>query len=173
MDLKAYRKSKGMTQAEFCESVKDIVELNAPLLSAIETGRVEMPPQLIGVLTCEDTDDTLTPTEQIVLEACYQASQDNPVTRSELRDLTSMPDRKARGIIESLRDKGYRIVNNLNGANGYWYGTPEEYRAWLKVYLSYATTIFRRKAAMDRRIEGQIGWVTKEKTEITSSCSAQ
>ena len=169
MGLKEYRKSKGLTQAQFAESVKDIIDLTVPMVSMIETGKLAAPESLMAYIGYEEEEAELTQTEEIVLEACVRASQKNPITRSDLKDLTGLTDRKAREVVESLRDKGYRIVSNLGGVRGYWYGTPEEYKQWLRQYLSYANTIYRRKAAMDRRTEGQVSIWTKEKTGATSS----
>ena len=165
--LKEYRLKHSLTQVELVEELKGVADLNAPLISAIESGKVEMTDALKAYIGASEADADLTQTESLVLEACKRASSENPVTRSDLKDITSLTDRKARLVIEGLRDKGYRIVSNLNGIRGYWYGTPAEYRAWIRQYQSYADTIYRRKAAMDRRTEGQIEWRI-EKAEGTS-----
>ena len=175
MTVREYREANGLTQAQFCERVKGICDLTVPLVSAIESGKVDITDELkvFLALPTGDEDVELSPVESIVLEACKRASADNPITRSELKDYTSTTDRKSRAVIESLRKKGFPIVSNLHGVNGYWYGSPEEYREWARQYVSYAYSILKTKSAMDRRVEGQVSWQTEKKTGASSKCIGQ
>lgn len=90
--------------------------------------------------------------QKYILEVCKERTSANPLTRKELKEITHLNDRMARGQIESLREQGYRIIND---SRGYWYATDEEYKAWLPKYRAYAETIYRRIRKMDAHVEGQ------------------
>ena len=94
-----------------------------------------------------------TTNEDIILKACKKASKKNPLTKERMTHLTGLPERQNRRIIEKLRDKGERIINN---GDGYWYATNKQFAEWLPQYVKGAKTIFRRVAAMNRHTEGQI-----------------
>ena len=91
--------------------------------------------------------------EDIILKACKKASKENPLTKEAMTKLTGLPERQNRRIVEKLRDKGERIINN---GDGYWYATNKQFAEWLPQYVKGAKTIFRRVAAMNNHTEGQM-----------------
>ena len=93
--------------------------------------------------------------EAIVLEALKDRTKENPLTRTELRQLVGTRDSNARGVIQSLRSHGYRIVSSA-GARGYWITHDEvEYRAFIEEYGKKARTILHNIRKMNQFTEGQ------------------
>lgn len=111
----------------------------------------------------------LTRTELLVLDACRNASRDNPLTRTELKDITKMNDRESRSVVGCLRDLGYRIAHSKKG---YWYASPEEYAVWVRRYTANAFTILKRKEAMDRMVEGQLERPIERSNDETTKANA-
>ena len=100
----------------------------------------------------------MTDRAKAVLEALKSASKDHPLTRSELKDITKLPDNASRDIIGALRDDGYRVVGSA-GHKGYWLArTDEEYTAFRTEYYAKGMTYIRRVKAMDRYTDGQEQW---------------
>lgn len=97
----------------------------------------------------------LTTNEDIILRACRKASKKNPLTNEAMQDLTGLTERGCRKVVESLRDKGERIINN---GVGYWYATDKQFAEWLPMYIAGAKTIFKRVAAMNNHTEGQMNY---------------
>lgn len=93
--------------------------------------------------------------EETVLEAIRERSKEDPLTRSELKSIVQKRDSNARGVIQSLREQGYRIASSA-GSKGYWIAEDEaDYKAFRAEYISKALTILRIIVAMDNYIEGQ------------------
>lgn len=86
-----------------------------------------------------------------------KASKKNPVTRKEICDTFYIGDRKARRMIEELREQGVRVCG-LNTTEGYWIAkTQDEYEQFRRDYAAKAATIFRRVRNMDNQTdEGQV-----------------
>lgn len=92
-----------------------------------------------------------------IYEAIQAANINAPIKRSELMALTGLSDRMVRSEIEEMRDEGIRICATSHDA-GYWLAhNTQEYEAFRKYYLSPTYKLFRRVAAMDRNIPGQMG----------------
>lgn len=93
--------------------------------------------------------------EKAVLETLQDKSKENPLTRTELRQIVGSRDSNARAVIQSLRSQGFRIVSSA-GSKGYWIATdPEEYISFRREYAKKAITIFNNLKAMDAYTEGQ------------------
>lgn len=94
--------------------------------------------------------------EKTILSRLRKASQKNPVSRYELRDLTGLSDRNVREAIGDLRDKGFRIVGSA-GTKGYYIARSEkQYAAFRAEYLKKAKTYMDRVEKMDNFVEGQV-----------------
>ena len=92
-----------------------------------------------------------------IYEAIKKANINEPIKRSELMELTGLTDRVVRSEIEKMRDSGIRICATSHDA-GYWEAHSEqEYAAFRRYYLSPTYKLFRRVAAMDANLMGQIG----------------
>lgn len=97
--------------------------------------------------------------EQLVLKALKKKSAKNPLTRSDLKDITKLTDANNRAILGSLRDKGYRIISGSlsKSTKGYWLAkTDKEYKVWSEAYRKYALRVLTRLAAMDKKVKGQV-----------------
>ena len=93
--------------------------------------------------------------EALVLDSLRGRTKENPLTRRELKEIVGTKDSRSRGVIQSLRAQGYRIVSFAN-AEGYWITHDEaEYKAFRKEYLKKANTIVHNVVRMDRYTEGQ------------------
>lgn len=93
--------------------------------------------------------------EKAVLETLQDKSKENPLTRTELRQIVGSRDSNARAVIQSLRSQGFRIVSSA-GSKGYWIATDtEEYKAFRAEYIRKASTIINNIKAMDAYTEGQ------------------
>ena len=93
--------------------------------------------------------------EALVLETLKERTKENPLTRTELKQIVGTKDSHSRGVIQSLRSQGYRIVSSA-GAKGYWITHDEaEYKAFRREYLKKANTIVHNVVKMDRFTEGQ------------------
>lgn len=94
---------------------------------------------------------------QINLEKLRQrlemATEDLPVTRASIMIQFHITDRRARKMIEDLRDQGVRVCG-LSKESGYWIAkTQSEYERFRRDYVSKATTILRRTKNMDERTD--------------------
>lgn len=93
--------------------------------------------------------------EKTVLEALQGRDKDHPLTRSELRQIVGTRDSAARGVIQSLRYQGYRIVGTAS-AKGYWFAQDEsEFKAFLREYTKKGYTIIEIGRRMEGYTEGQ------------------
>ncbi len=93
--------------------------------------------------------------EKAVLETLQERSKENPLTRTELRQITKTKDRTSRTLIENLRSQGFRVCSSAN-AKGYWMAESEEdYKAFRREYGSKSSTIQKNIKAMDAYTEGQ------------------
>jgi len=96
--------------------------------------------------------------EEAVLDALKGRSKENPLTRSELREITGKRDSRARAVIQSLREQGYRIGSS-GRYKGYWIASsPEEYKAIRAELCHKANTINKIVRAMDAHTDGQEEW---------------
>ena len=93
--------------------------------------------------------------EKAVLQEVVWRTKENPLTRTELRQMVGAKDSNARAVIQSLRSMGYRIASSAGG-KGYWYcADTEEYKAFRAEYIRKASTIINNIKAMDAYTEGQ------------------
>lgn len=85
------------------------------------------------------------------------ASKDHPMDRRHIAEVTQVPERSIRLIINNLRNEGIRVVSDSE-SGGYWIAKNEnEYKRFRAEYISRATKIFDTVKAMDGATEGQIG----------------
>lgn len=91
-----------------------------------------------------------------LLNMLNKATKYTPVTRQDIIAAFGVSDRKARKMIEALREDGHRVCGTASGY-GYWIAKSEgEYKAFRAEYISKATTILRRAGNMDKHTEGQV-----------------
>ena len=95
--------------------------------------------------------------EERLKEMLEKASKKKPVTRQTICDTFHIGDRKARRMIEALRERGIRVCG-LNTTEGYWIAkSQDEYEQFRRDYAAKAATIFRRVKNMDNQTdEGQV-----------------
>lgn len=146
MTIKEYKDTNGLTLGELYEQVKPIEpKITVPLLSYMCQGFIQETPTIMAWLSKRE-ESSLTPTEASVL--LYLKEKGETVSRRELRDVTKLPDRQSRRVIESLRSKGEWIVTGDEGY-GYKYTTDrKELEEFLWAYTARSKTIFRNAAAM-------------------------
>lgn len=151
MTLKEYRIKRGITVRELAEELKSVdYRFTLATVSYMENGIVEPPESVKAWLAgkqIETNADPLTEAEDIVLRVLTGHSKEDPITRSDLKYWSGLPDRVARKAIEGLRSRGYWIVN---GANGGYYITfnREEMNDFLRVYTAKARSINKVASAM-------------------------
>ena len=105
----------------------------------------------------QSKDTTSIKDSQINLEKLRQrlenATEERPVTRASIMIQFRITDRRARKMIEDLRDQGVRVCG-LSKESGYWIAkTQSEYERFRRDYVSKATTILRRTKNMDERTD--------------------
>ena len=94
----------------------------------------------------------------ILRDMLDRADKEHPVTRQEICHTFLVSDRKARNMIEELREQGIRVCGTSQ-AEGYWIAkTQKEYEAFRRDYTAKARTILRRAGNMDAETdERQVG----------------
>lgn len=86
-----------------------------------------------------------------LLNMLSAACRDRPVTRDDIRIKFQVCDRKARELIEDLRDDGYPVVGTSD-SKGYWIArTDGEFAAFIQNYTAKAVTIQKRAYKMASR----------------------
>ena len=155
MTIKEYKETNGLTYGELLEKVKPIEpKITVPLLSYMCSGFIAETPGISAWLS-KQTKSELTATEAQVL--LYLKESDDGITRRELKDLTHLPDRQNRRIIEKLRGRGEWIVNKEDGT-GYRYTTSySDVESFVWSYTARSKTIFRNAAAMLKNDPDQMG----------------
>jgi hypothetical protein len=69
----------------------------------------------------------------------------------------TVTDEKIRGAIGDLRAAGWLICNLMDDSGYFLAHTPEEYREFRALYMSYATTILARVKEMDQEASKRWG----------------
>ena len=88
-----------------------------------------------------------------ILETITEHDKTNPISRRELTDLFQMTDRNVRKNIEELRKKGHRICSTTSQKGYYTAKSEEEFRQFLRQYVSPAKTSFETARAMIKGVE--------------------
>ena len=98
--------------------------------------------------------------EELLKEMLDKADKDHPITRDEIISRFHVSDRRARKMIEELRERGIRVCG-LNTTEGYWIAkSQDEYEQFRRDYAAKAATIFRRVKNMDNQSEeGQVDFL--------------
>lgn len=98
--------------------------------------------------------------EELLKDMLNKANKENPVTRKDICETFYVGDRKARRLIEELREQGIRVCG-LNTTEGYWIAkSQDEYEQFRRDYAAKAATIFRRVRNMDNQSEeGQVDFL--------------
>ena len=79
-----------------------------------------------------------------------QANRDKPVLKERICGEFRVDDRKARKMIEDLRDGGHPVVGTSD-TKGYWIAKSEaEMEMFIRNYTSKARTIQKRAERMNR-----------------------
>lgn len=93
--------------------------------------------------------------KEALLQMLENASRDRPVTRRQIRAAFRVSDRRARRMVEELRDAGYPVVGTSD-YKGYWVaGSEEELKWFMRNYIAKARTIQRRALRMCGRFYEQ------------------
>lgn len=74
----------------------------------------------------------------------------SPRTRAELAAATGDCDRQVRKRIQRLRERGYNIINRMNGA-GYYLASDEEAMRYVRMRRKRALAEFRAASLMEMR----------------------
>lgn len=161
MTLKEYRQKKGLTVRELTEELKEVdSRFTMATVSYMENGVVD-PPEIVrrwlAAKQIEGESIPLSDAEDAVLRALVGHSYEDPVTRSDLKYWCGLPDRVARLTIESLRSRGFWIVNGVGGKGYYITFDRNELEQWLKTYTARARVISKNANAMRARVPEQVG----------------
>lgn len=151
MTLKEYKENEGKTLRELHEELKGVDKRFTLATVSYMVNEVVGTPDNVGVWLAEKQiekeTEPLTEAEDIVLRCLTGHTKDDPMSRSDLKYWSGLPDRVARDAIEGLRRRGYWIVNGTNG--GYYITfNRAEMEAWLVSYTSRARTINKVATAM-------------------------
>lgn len=160
MTLTEYKKSKNLTYRELTAELKNVdARFTTATVHSMLHGIVETPDSVKAFLASKQIEAEETPlsdAEESVLWALKGHSRDNPLTRSDLRYKSGLRDRIARLAIESLRSRGYWIINGEE--KGYYITqSKSELEAWLKTYTARAKAIHKTAAAMRAGEPYQVG----------------
>ena len=161
MDIRTYRKSRGLTQPQLAQELKVICEgTDAPLISKMEKGLCLPPEEIQLYLEAQEENEKqvkqdLSPAQTLIYDRLLSCRGSRPVGRQELSLLTGMPDRAVRRELETMRRMGLRICSMTEG---YWLTSSEtEYKVYRARELKRAKSILATVSAMDKHIEGQVG----------------
>ena len=161
MTLKEYRQKRGLTVRELTEELKEVdSRFTMATVSYMENGVVDPPETVRRWLAGKQVDGESTPlsdAEDAVLRALVGHSYDDPVTRADLKYWCGLKDRVARLAIESLRSRGFWIVNGVGGKGYYITFDRNELEEWLKTYTARARVISKNANAMRARMPEQVG----------------
>lgn len=94
--------------------------------------------------------------KEAVLARIVARSRDNPISRADLAQETTLSDREVRRIIERLRNDGIRIAGTSRDKGYYLARTEKDYKDFRRDYLAKAFTMYRTVMAMDEATEGQV-----------------
>lgn len=94
--------------------------------------------------------------KEAVLARIVARSLDNPISRAELAQETTLSDREVRRIIRTLRESGIRIAGTSKSKGYYLIRTESEYKDFRRDYLAKATSIYKAIMAMDEATEGRV-----------------
>lgn len=179
--IKEYREALGLSQREFAALMsRDIPGVDKALISKMENGLVA-PSKAMIAWCCNGPNSPVgepngvkgitgqikpkssekagySPLDWSVFEKLQHTDFDHRVSRGMLVALCGSTDRQVRASIETLRRSGVRIGSGC-GAAGYWLiRSDDEYKRFIREYVSRAYEVLRVKAAMDSSVEGQLEW---------------
>lgn len=161
MTLKEYREKHGLTVRELAEELREVdSRFTLATVSYMETGVVEPPEVVKRWLAGKQIEEEALPlsdAEDAVLRALVGHTYEDPVTRSDLKYWSGLPDREARQAIEDLRARGYWIVNGIGGKGYYITFDRTELERWLQTYTARARVISKNAHAMLSRMPEQVG----------------
>lgn len=160
MTLKEYRLRTGKTVTELTEELKEVdSRFTRATVSYMENGVVDPPECVTKWLAAKQIEEEFLPlseAEDIVLRCLTGHTYEDPMSRSDLKYWSGLPDRVARRAIEDLRSRGYWIVNGQGG--GYYITFDRnELERWLQTYTARARVINRNANAMRARMPEQVG----------------
>ena len=151
MTLKEYKQRVKLSCKSLAEELKNIEPRITPsLVSNMINGVVEPTDKIKEWLVGKEVDEQIEPltlAEDAVVRCLTGHTKDDPMTRSDLKYWSGLPDRVAREAIEGLRSRGYWIIN---GEKCGYYITFDrtEMEAWLNTYTARARTINKVATAM-------------------------
>ena len=161
MTLKEYKQRKGLTLRDLTEELKEVdSRFTLATVSYMVNGVVECSDNVKRWLAAKQIQNEALPlsdAEDAVLRALTGHSKTDPVTRSDLKYWSGLPDREARYAIENLRARGYWIVNGEGGKGYYITFDRNELEEWLKTYTARAKVISKNANAMRASMPGQVG----------------
>lgn len=171
--IKEYRESRGLSQRELANLMsKDIPGVDKALISKLENGLVAPSERMIA-WCCNGQNSSIdepkspegitdrkrhkdarnadfTHFEWSVYNKLLNTDFNHRISRGMLVAYCGATDRQVRKAIESLRRAGIRIGSGL-GNPGYWIiNNEEDYKAFVKEYVSRAYEVIRTKRAMDK-----------------------
>lgn len=160
MTLKEYKFEKGLTLRELTDELKAVdSRFTLSTVSYMVNGVVEPNESVKRWLAAKQIEGESLPlsdAEDAVLRALVGHSKEDPVTRSDLKYWSGLPDREARHAIEDLRARGYWIINGEGGKGYYITFKREEMEEWLKTYTARARVISKNANAMRARVPEQV-----------------
>ena len=160
MNLKDYRIKNGLTVRELTDELKAVdSRFTVATVSNMENGVVEAPEcvkRWLAAKQVENEEIPLSDAEDAVLRALTGHTYEDPVTRSDLKYWSGLPDREARQAIEDLRARGYWIINGIGGKGYYITFDRNELEQWLKTYTARARVISKNANAMRARMPEQV-----------------
>lgn len=169
MDIREYRRIKGLTQPQLAKELSGICEgIDAPLISKMERGICE-PPEVVKLYieaqseNQKQTVKKLSQSQADILERLMNSSRLYPATRQELVILAERSDRMVRRDIATMRDMGIRICSDSNNC-GYWLAKSEsDYKLARRELVSRIKSLSHTLKAMDNYCEGQIEYDIQSK----------
>lgn len=160
MNLKDYRIKNGLTVRELTDELKAVdSRFTVATVSYMENGVVEAPEcvkRWLAAKQVENEEIPLSDAEDAVLRALTGHTYEDPVTRSDLKYWSGLPDREARQAIEDLRARGYWIINGIGGKGYYITFDRNELEQWLLTYTARARVISKNANAMRARMPEQV-----------------
>lgn len=160
MTLKEYKNRKRLTVRELTEQLKTIdSRFTIATVSYMLNGVVEPSEEVLSWLAGKQIEYEAIPlseAEDTVLRCLVGHSKDDPMTRSDLKYWSGLPDRVARKAIEDLRARGYWIVNGYGGKGYYITFDRNEMEEWLMTYTARAKVIFKNASAMRASMPEQV-----------------
>ena len=79
--------------------------------------------------------------------------KENAITRQKLCEITGLPDRKVRELIEKARHEGYIIINNQDGKGYYQTNDPKDIEAQYRQARKRALTILHYTKFLRQKLQ--------------------